>query len=558
MADPRTRPYPSAPSAHHHHQNGPSPTASRERAFNDIFNTGRPAVPQPQHSHHQQYPNGNGNGSAYSPSSKPPMGGGGGGGYPDSRGYHRQMAPHPNGPPPSIPYQEPVRRSPPTRQYSMPNDINVPPPREQRTQLSPRQHSTPQFDPRMNVGGARQVSAPHPQQRMYNDIPPSHQRPSQDYPPLPPPNGSDYRTKSLTTYNSRGPPPPSHRFPPSSSSQKYPSPQDAYTSTPSTRINTTADGRIVPERPYDRSYTMSSPPISSPNDRSYSLTTQRPSDRAYTLSSTSNPERTYPATRPAAQSSYRRPVPSEDGSGRSMSLTTSGRGGGGVSGSTPMDLSRPVQPRQQIPPGSPRRGPPSAASASSRAGLSGVREEGTEQQQQQQLQQTSPASLTSLPPLTTSVAHGAVRHESVDSTSSDFDSVSGPQRTKSSSSFPAVSPSSANTDRRPSLPKAPPSTQMSISRTRAPIVYPALLSRVAIALRERLILGDKQKDGLTYPNAFTGSEAVDLIAYVIKTSDRNLALLLGRALDAQRWFHDVTYVHRYADPESASLTIQAA
>ena len=74
---------------------------------------------------------------------------------------------------------------------------------------------------------------------------------------------------------------------------------------------------------------------------------------------------------------------------------------------------------------------------------------------------------------------------------------------------------------------------------------PALLSRVAIALRERLILGDKQKDGLTYPNAFTGSEAVDLIAYVIKTSDRNLALLLGRALDAQRWFHDVTYVHRY-------------
>ena len=76
-------------------------------------------------------------------------------------------------------------------------------------------------------------------------------------------------------------------------------------------------------------------------------------------------------------------------------------------------------------------------------------------------------------------------------------------------------------------------------------MYPALLSRVALAMRERLILGDKQKDGLTYPNAFTGSEAVDLIAYIIKTSDRNLALLLGRALDAQRWFHDVTYVHRY-------------
>jgi hypothetical protein len=84
-----------------------------------------------------------------------------------------------------------------------------------------------------------------------------------------------------------------------------------------------------------------------------------------------------------------------------------------------------------------------------------------------------------------------------------------------------------------------------MSKSKTPIVYPALLSRVALALRERLILGDKYKDGLTYPNAFTGSEAVDLIAYVIKTSDRNLALLLGRALDAQRWFHDVTYVHRY-------------
>jgi hypothetical protein len=174
MADPRTRPYPSASSAPHHRQNGgPPPSTSRERAFNDIFNSGRPAIPQQQQpQYQQQYPNGNGNGSAHSLSSKPPMGGGG---YPDSRGYHRQ---HPTGPPPPIPYQEPVRRSPPTRQYSMPNDINIPPPRDQRTQLSPRQHSNPLFDPRMNVGsgGARQASAPHPQQRMYNDLPASQPR----------------------------------------------------------------------------------------------------------------------------------------------------------------------------------------------------------------------------------------------------------------------------------------------------------------------------------------------------------------------------------------------
>ncbi|KAI9869614.1 MAG: RHO1 GDP-GTP exchange protein 2, partial [Watsoniomyces obsoletus] len=31
------------------------------------------------------------------------------------------------------------------------------------------------------------------------------------------------------------------------------------------------------------------------------------------------------------------------------------------------------------------------------------------------------------------------------------------------------------------------------------------------------------------------------------TTDRNLALLLGRALDAQKFFHDVTYEHRLRD-----------
>lgn len=34
---------------------------------------------------------------------------------------------------------------------------------------------------------------------------------------------------------------------------------------------------------------------------------------------------------------------------------------------------------------------------------------------------------------------------------------------------------------------------------------------------------------------------------LIKSSDRNLALLLGRALDAQRFFHDVNYEHRLRD-----------
>jgi hypothetical protein len=81
-------------------------------------------------------------------------------------------------------------------------------------------------------------------------------------------------------------------------------------------------------------------------------------------------------------------------------------------------------------------------------------------------------------------------------------------------------------------------------------VYPALLSRVAEALRARIVLTDIVKDGLTYKNAFDGRQAVDKIAYIIKTTDRNLALLLGRALDAQKYFHAVTYDHRLRDSVS--------
>lgn len=86
-----------------------------------------------------------------------------------------------------------------------------------------------------------------------------------------------------------------------------------------------------------------------------------------------------------------------------------------------------------------------------------------------------------------------------------------------------------------------------MSQRRAPLVYPALLSRVAEVFRERVGLAEKEKDGLVYKSAFTGAEAVDLISYIIKTTDRNLALLLGRSLDAQKFFHDVTYAHRLRD-----------
>lgn len=84
-------------------------------------------------------------------------------------------------------------------------------------------------------------------------------------------------------------------------------------------------------------------------------------------------------------------------------------------------------------------------------------------------------------------------------------------------------------------------------RSKVPLVYPALLSRVADVFREKIPLGERQKNGLSYQNSFSGAEAVDLIGYIVKTNDRNLALLLGRALDAQKFFHDVTYDHRLRD-----------
>lgn len=77
-----------------------------------------------------------------------------------------------------------------------------------------------------------------------------------------------------------------------------------------------------------------------------------------------------------------------------------------------------------------------------------------------------------------------------------------------------------------------------------------MLSRVAACLRTRVSTSDRVKDELTYKNTFTGSDAVEAVQYIIKTTDRNLALLLGRALDAQKFFHDVTYDHRLRDTQN--------
>lgn len=74
-----------------------------------------------------------------------------------------------------------------------------------------------------------------------------------------------------------------------------------------------------------------------------------------------------------------------------------------------------------------------------------------------------------------------------------------------------------------------------------------MLSRVAEAFRSGLTLSERVKDGLAYKDAFDGREAVDLLCSLLDTDNRNLALLLGRALDFQKFFHDVTYDHRLRD-----------
>ena len=80
-----------------------------------------------------------------------------------------------------------------------------------------------------------------------------------------------------------------------------------------------------------------------------------------------------------------------------------------------------------------------------------------------------------------------------------------------------------------------------------PHIYPALLSKVAEAFKKLITLSELVKDGISYKDSFDGRMAVGAIADIIKTPDRNLALLLGRALDAQKFFHDVTYDHRLRD-----------
>ncbi|KAI8053465.1 CNH domain-containing protein [Syncephalis plumigaleata] len=91
------------------------------------------------------------------------------------------------------------------------------------------------------------------------------------------------------------------------------------------------------------------------------------------------------------------------------------------------------------------------------------------------------------------------------------------------------------------------SASTSSSLNKSITIYPALLSTIAHAFRMRITLQTHYKDSLEYKLCFSGRDAVDALCLILKTGNRNLALLVGRALESQRFFHDVTYDYRLRD-----------
>lgn len=80
------------------------------------------------------------------------------------------------------------------------------------------------------------------------------------------------------------------------------------------------------------------------------------------------------------------------------------------------------------------------------------------------------------------------------------------------------------------------------------MVYTALLSHVAREFMQTISLTSVAiKDGIEYHDIFTGSEMVDCLVTILKVQDRNLGLLVGRALGQQNLFHHVTYDYKLKD-----------
>ncbi|KAJ1567487.1 RHO1 GDP-GTP exchange protein 2, partial [Cladochytrium tenue] len=86
-------------------------------------------------------------------------------------------------------------------------------------------------------------------------------------------------------------------------------------------------------------------------------------------------------------------------------------------------------------------------------------------------------------------------------------------------------------------------------------LFPAFLSHIAAAFLAQVPLGTLVKDSIDYQDCFLGSEAVDTLAYLIQTSDRNVSLILGRALEAQGFIYNVTYSSQLCDSSTEIFKI---
>ena len=68
---------------------------------------------------------------------------------------------------------------------------------------------------------------------------------------------------------------------------------------------------------------------------------------------------------------------------------------------------------------------------------------------------------------------------------------------------------------------------------------PYLLSEIAPVFRNAIHLSVNEKDMVEYKDSFSGKNGIDALCSILNTTDRGLALLVGRALDAQNYFHGI-------------------
>ncbi|KAF3928022.1 hypothetical protein AA313_de0201095 [Arthrobotrys entomopaga] len=480
------------------YNNGPS-SSTRDAAFSNIFGAAPPPgrsqtmnsqspMPPPSRSQtmgNMQRPGYDGSNDNYE-HQKP-------NGYPPPN----QRQPHNGYPPQGMPNGSYGRPMPPQQQHP---PQHPPQPMHNQYHGHPQHHS--QNHPPQQYHQQPPERRPYPQnQRM---PPPSFNRPppSRFYPPQgpgggypgPAMNSDPNRSRSLAGY---GPPPSSFQ---QGSPGGFNRPGQNQVVNPMARQ--TAAGRNIPERVDERSMSMTS-----------TFSDGRDVPRAQTMSGRVIP--------------FRPRDPGEEQYG----------GPGGNVGGMPAPEARGsphFDDRIQNSPIAAHRSSPVLSQRSSSSTYA-MRPENRDSQMSQASQTSTSSITTAAKPRTPSYA----------STSSSVTAVNTPTTYTPDSSAVVLKQHPSQSGRAQTM-ASQQSTILTASR-RTPLVYPAMLSKVADVFRERIQIGDRMKNELTYKSAFTGAEAVDMIAYIIKTSDRNLALLLGRALDAQKFFHDVTYDHRLRD-----------